>query len=188
MDPFEVLGVAPGASTEQIEAAYRAGLRAWHPDLHQGEGGAALAEAERRTRELNEAMAHIRSGWFSSPPSGGDDDWSTPEPGAPWFRPPPRPRGPVPCPFCGAPFVDLASYEAHLGSEHRVAARTPRRSGGGATGRHLVSGLRSIPTWLVAMILIPTLLWAPVVLWIPPLALMALVLWAQTRPRGSRWR
>jgi DnaJ-like protein len=34
-DPHEILGVAPGASRDQINAAYRSALRRLHPDTRQ---------------------------------------------------------------------------------------------------------------------------------------------------------
>ena len=62
MNPYQVLGVAPTASMDEIEAAYRQQLRAHHPDLHQGESPEELAAAEATTRSLNEAMALVRAG------------------------------------------------------------------------------------------------------------------------------
>lgn len=62
MSPFEILGVRPMASIEEAEAAYRARLREWHPDLHVRGGPDAVARAEQRTRELNEAIRAIRAG------------------------------------------------------------------------------------------------------------------------------
>ena len=60
MNPYRELGVHPTASIEEIEARYRLLMREHHPDFHQGEGDEALAEAERRTRNLNGAMDRIR--------------------------------------------------------------------------------------------------------------------------------
>jgi hypothetical protein len=60
MNPYRELGVHPTSSIEEIEARYRLLMREHHPDFHQGEGTDALAEAERRTRNLNWAMDRIR--------------------------------------------------------------------------------------------------------------------------------
>jgi len=49
-DYYEVLGVAKGASPEDIRRAYRRLARKFHPDLNPGD-----AEAERRFKELGEA-------------------------------------------------------------------------------------------------------------------------------------
>ncbi len=82
MNPFQVLGLDPAASTDQIEATYRQMLRAHHPDLHQGGSTAELAEAERRTQELNEAMALIRAGWRPRPEAPDGFGFAT----RPWPR------------------------------------------------------------------------------------------------------
>ena len=67
MNPYLVLGVAPTASMEEIEAAYRQQIRAHHPDLHQRDSAEELATAEATTRSLNEAMALVRAGWRPLP-------------------------------------------------------------------------------------------------------------------------
>ena len=54
-DPYDVLGVEPGADIAQIRRAYLAQLRRSHPDLFPGD-----AQAEQRTRELNRAWAEVR--------------------------------------------------------------------------------------------------------------------------------
>src|SRR4051812_44386170 len=69
MNPYLVLGVAPTASMDEIESAYRRQLRAHHPDLHQGGSPDELATAEATTRSLNEAMALVRAGWRPLPGS-----------------------------------------------------------------------------------------------------------------------
>jgi curved DNA-binding protein CbpA len=38
VDPFSVLGVAPGASADEVAAAYRDLAKAWHPD-RRGDAG-----------------------------------------------------------------------------------------------------------------------------------------------------
>ena len=48
-DYYKTLGVAKGASTEEIKKAYRKLARQYHPDVNKG------AEAERRFKEVNEA-------------------------------------------------------------------------------------------------------------------------------------
>jgi hypothetical protein len=56
MDPFAVLGVAPGAAPRELSAAYRELAKRWHPDRGGGE------EAERRMAEINIAYELLRAG------------------------------------------------------------------------------------------------------------------------------
>ncbi len=55
MDPFTVLGVAPGATPDEVAAAYRELAKAWHPD-RRGSAG------EERMAELNVAYELLRAG------------------------------------------------------------------------------------------------------------------------------
>ncbi len=53
-DPYQVLGVAPGASDDEIKTAYRKLAKKYHPDLNQGS-----QQAEVRMREINEAYTTL---------------------------------------------------------------------------------------------------------------------------------
>jgi hypothetical protein len=55
VDPFSVLGVKPGASADEVAAAYRDLAKAWHPD-RRGEAG------EDRMAEINVAYELLRAG------------------------------------------------------------------------------------------------------------------------------
>ena len=55
MDPFTVLGVAPGATPDEVAAAYRGLAKAWHPDRRGSEG-------EERMAEINVAYELLRAG------------------------------------------------------------------------------------------------------------------------------
>lgn len=59
-DPYRILGVPSGASLDEAEDAYHRLLRQEHPDLHHTAGPERVADAERRTRELNAAISAIR--------------------------------------------------------------------------------------------------------------------------------
>lgn len=49
-DPYQVLGVSPSASDDEIKAAYRKLAKKYHPDLNQGS-----PQAEAKMKEVNEA-------------------------------------------------------------------------------------------------------------------------------------
>jgi len=55
VDPFSVLGVTPGASPEEVAAAYRELAKAWHPD-RRGDAG------EEKMAEINIAYELLRAG------------------------------------------------------------------------------------------------------------------------------
>jgi hypothetical protein len=55
VDPYAILGLAPGADAAKVAAAYRAQAKRWHPDRAGGE------EAERRMAEINAAYDLLRA-------------------------------------------------------------------------------------------------------------------------------
>lgn len=57
-DPYEVLGLDPNASQEEIERSYRNAVKRWHPDT--GPENEA-AHRTKLTQELTEAMREIRA-------------------------------------------------------------------------------------------------------------------------------
>src|SRR5687767_12195980 len=57
-DPFEVLGVEPGASATTIKAAWRRLARSHHPDVSGGDS-AASRTATRRMAEINAAYEEL---------------------------------------------------------------------------------------------------------------------------------
>jgi hypothetical protein len=56
VDPYAVLGVAPGSSPEEVARAYRARAKEWHPDIRGTE------DALRRMALINAAYEQIRDG------------------------------------------------------------------------------------------------------------------------------
>jgi len=66
-DPYQVLGVSPGATDDEIKTAYRKLAKQYHPDLNQD-----TPSAEAKMRVLNEAYTllmknkgHYESGGYS---------------------------------------------------------------------------------------------------------------------------
>jgi len=62
MDPYKVLGVSKDASKDEIKKAYRTLVREWHPDLHKEKD---KAEAESKTKEINEAYNLLKDGNYN---------------------------------------------------------------------------------------------------------------------------
>lgn len=188
MNPFEILGVAPTAGPDEIEAAYRAQLRAWHPDLHQVDGPEAVALAEDRTRQLNEAITWVRAGWRPSAGAAWGRPGGPSDEGAGGPRPPHEgARRPVPCTYCGTPFTRLADYEAHLAAAHQIRNLfEPRPRAGSGRFLRAVGSLRFLPLWLAALITLLLVWFLPLVLAPLPLSFLALVLWTQTSPLFRR--
>jgi curved DNA-binding protein CbpA len=60
MDPWQLLGIDSASTYEEANSAYRIRLQLRHPDRHQGSSKAVLDEAERETRELNEAWDSVK--------------------------------------------------------------------------------------------------------------------------------
>ncbi len=59
-DPYEVLGIKPGATRKEITAAYRVMAKLYHPDHTLALGPEVRAAAERRMQEINAAYATLK--------------------------------------------------------------------------------------------------------------------------------
>ncbi len=72
MDAYQVLGLARGASEEEVKAAYRALAQKYNPENY--EAGPLREDAERKMTELNEAfdtvMSELRAGTAPGTSSG----------------------------------------------------------------------------------------------------------------------
>ena len=60
-DPYTVLGLSPGASSDEVKTAYRKLAKKYHPDLNPGS-----VEAEQKMKEINEAYDIIVSGRYQA--------------------------------------------------------------------------------------------------------------------------
>jgi DnaJ domain len=65
VDAYSILGVARGASEDEITAAYRRLAKEWHPDVHGTE------TAVRRMVAINAAYEQLRGGDVPGPRPGG---------------------------------------------------------------------------------------------------------------------
>jgi len=64
-DPYQVLGVSPDASDEEIKTAYRKLAKKYHPDLNPGDEAAA-----KRMNEINAAYEQIKNPQAQDPFGG----------------------------------------------------------------------------------------------------------------------
>ena len=100
LNPYEVLGVSPNASNDEIQAAYRQHALRWHPD-HNPDDEYALRMMQRVNaawtilKDEQSRAAYDRWERGEANTASGPDAWeqppSGPPPGGEWYRPPSPP-------------------------------------------------------------------------------------------------
>ena len=137
LNPYEVLGVSPNASNEEIQAAYRQHALRWHPD-HNPNDEYALRMMQRVNaawtilKDENSRAAYDRWERGDANTASGPDAWeqpaSGPQPGSEWYSHPPSsaacPRcqrfnelGSVYCYSCGYPLDEANQQNRSNNSE-----------------------------------------------------------------------
>ena len=70
-DPYQVLGVSPTASDDEVKKAYRQLCKKYHPDANVGKPDAAQAEKKfMEVQQAYEEIMHMRQGGGTRPGSG----------------------------------------------------------------------------------------------------------------------
>lgn len=59
LSPYQVLGVAPGASREEIDSAYKSLMKQYHPDRVHGLGEELQKVAREKSQAINAAYAKL---------------------------------------------------------------------------------------------------------------------------------
>ncbi|MDQ6615230.1 MAG: J domain-containing protein [Actinomycetota bacterium] len=96
--PYEVLGVSPNATPEEVNSAYRVLAQIFHPDRYQDSPPEVKTASEERMRALNEAYREAQNGHLAYRPMTGKNgggrrrgggssrggEYVPPPPGVPW--------------------------------------------------------------------------------------------------------
>lgn len=158
MIPHEELGIGPNATLEEAETAYRQLMLRSHPDTLGEADDGRKAEAEARTRVLNDAIAAIRSrrgagARYGAGAAGGPSGWEW-EPDGSWgvgaraTAPPPDSEvsGTI-CAVCGHAFPTRREFRTHAYEAHRIGKAAPQRD----LGSRL---LQPAGVWLIVTVLL----------------------------------
>ena len=84
MNPYQVLGISPGASDDEIKKAYRALSRKYHPDANINNPN--KAQAEEKFKEVQQAYDQIMKEKQSGGSFGGSYGYNTSSAGGGSYR------------------------------------------------------------------------------------------------------
>ena len=84
MNPYQVLGISPGASDDEIKKAYRALSRKYHPDANIN--NPSKAQAEEKFKEVQQAYDQIMKEKQSGGSFGGSHEYNTSSAGGGSYR------------------------------------------------------------------------------------------------------
>ncbi|HWG72916.1 MAG TPA: J domain-containing protein [Acidimicrobiales bacterium] len=124
MNPWEVLGIRPGAPRHEIADAYRVLAQIFHPDRYAEGPEKIREEAERRMQTLNEAYhSACNGGGLPVRGNGQRSSWASPT------APPPRPGGPATRTRAASmSWESAARYRATLAARYRESQEAEERS------------------------------------------------------------
>lgn len=124
MNAWEVLGVHPGASLEEIAEAYRVLAQIFHPDRFADSPEKIKEEAQRRMQDLNEAYDRACNGGPSTLHRNGGTSRTGPPAGSS-----PRQGGPAMTTQAVNPNWETAArYRATMAARHRESQEAEERS------------------------------------------------------------
>ena len=143
LNPYEVLGVSPNASNEEIQLAYRQHALRWHPD-HNPEDEYALRMMQRVNaawailKDEQSRLAYDRWERGDTHATSGPDAWQRPRadssPGGEWYSPPPP--SVISCPRCNSTNEESSIYCYSCGYPFDEARSRQRSQSSGSAPSH----------------------------------------------------